>query len=1633
MGSATHSRLIWIQQFCPVGTDPWSTVEWSKRDCTINDSKGGVVFQQLGVEAPMDWSDTAVNIAASKYFRGHIGEDGRENSVRQMIYRVANTIAIWGMEDGYFATHADSQAFYCDMVWLLLHQCFAFNSPVWFNLGVDENPQVSACFINSVEDTMDSIMDLAKTEAMLFKGGSGAGVNLSKIRGSGEHLSKGGTASGPVSFMKGYDSFAGVLKSGGRVRRAAKIIILDADHPDIEEFISCKMVEEQKAHALIAAGYDGAFNAKGGAYDSIFFQNANHSVRVSDGFMARAADGTSWPLVNRTDDKVTLWTNAGYLLEKMAEAAWFCGDPGLQFDTTINEWHTCPESGRIEASNPCQPSWATVLTPEGIKTFADINVGSVIWSGKQWTTVTKKVHTGVKPVKRYQTTAGYFDGTENHKLISGGRRVEAKDALSVDTAQGSFSPLKMNYSLPTVMDGWVIGDGSVHAASGNLVYLCVGQDDGDIHGELSRYMSCERPGLSSHAWEVNTSIQHYELPKTYERRVPTRFKQGNSCVMRSFLRGLYSANGSICDGRVTLKARSFQIIRDVQEMLSALGIRSYYTTNKATEVKFSNGTYTCKQSYDLNITGDRSKFAELIGFVQAHKTERLNAAITIKSSRVKSTFDIVEVTELGEHPVWDITVEAEEHTYWTGGLLVSNCSEYMHINDSACNLASLNLMKFHARGIQGFDYTRFASACQLIIIAQDILIDRASYPTEKIGENARNFRQLGLGYANLGSLLMVNGLGYGSEGGREMAANITSAMHCAAYTMSAQLACVKAPFAGYEKNKGAMLQVINKHWLAALDAHQPARLQHMWELCYKKGVKHGFRNSQVTVLAPTGTIGMLMDCSTTGIEPNIALVSYKNLVGGGFIRLANDGVRAALMALGYVPDLADAIVRHVEEHGHVEGAGLDEAHLEVFDCALRSASGQRVLAPEAHILMMAAVQPFLSGAISKCVVGDTIIVTSNGMKRIGSLYTSENEDEFTPVDFSVPSYNGAQRASHFYYGGTRKVWRTELADGHLLSGTAVHRVRVATEDGLVWKRIPELEIGDFVAIHRGTEMWGMEGAELPTVTTSAPHGSQKAVNLPTHMTEQLALFLGMLTADGHVTKTTYTVGLTKNNIPVLNAFEKAATELFGITCKYTEDARNGVLGVHFSSKTIVEWLKGIEFSKEHVPSCVLSGSRKECVAYISGLFLDGWISKIGDIAIGQKHQSLLRDVQIMFDNLGIGTYFNDNVVSGVNYPVLHILGCDRKTAADTLQWLEEHKRERAKVQKATADTRRFPMHRTAMMEAVTKAKAWEYRGIFDPRTKYIRRDTAMKVAEAMNLSFNEDEWVFDYVQVVKCEEAEEAEVFDISVPTTETFVGNGIVNHNTCNVPNHYTVEDIKALYVQAWKLGLKSIAVYRDGCKMSQPLNTKKEAATEGDVVVEPKYTPASGPIVAVQVGAVRRRLPVERQSLTHKFDIGGHEGYITVGLHEDGTPGEIFLVMAKEGSTISGLMDAFATSISLGLQYGVPLATLVSKFSHTRFEPSGFTGSAELGFASSLIDYIFRWLDLRFGAGRANKGNGIYTVEPVGKPVEFLVDERPVRHADTQHASSDAPFCSSCGSMMIRSGSCYRCTNCGGTSGCS
>ncbi|PIQ84198.1 MAG: ribonucleoside-diphosphate reductase, adenosylcobalamin-dependent [Candidatus Omnitrophica bacterium CG11_big_fil_rev_8_21_14_0_20_63_9] len=887
---------------------PFDEIAWELRSASIGNEKGEVVFEQKDVEVPNFWTQLATNVVVSKYFRGALGTPQRERSVKQLIGRVANTIADWGIKDGYFATPEDAEAFRAELTHLLVNQYTAFNSPVWFNVGIEKTPQCSACFILSVDDTMESILEWYRNEGMIFKYGSGAGINVSPIRSARERLAGGGTASGPVSFMRAADASAGVIKSGGKTRRAAKMVVLNADHPDAKQFILCKWKEEEKAHKLIDIGYDASID--GEAYGSIFFQNANNSVRATDEFMKRALADEEWDLKAVTTGEVLERVKAKDLLRLIAEATWHCGDPGMQFDTTINDWHTCPNTGRINASNPC--------------------------------------------------------------------------------------------------------------------------------------------------------------------------------------------------------------------------------------------------------------------------------------------------------------------------------SEYMHLDNSACNLASINLLKFIDED-GNFLIEQFKHAVRVMTIAQDIVVDNSSYPTAKITRNAKDYRELGLGYANLGALLMSQGIAYDSDEGRAWAGTITALMCGHAYEVSAEIAREMGPYAGFALNREPQIRVLRKH-RAQVDkinhrlVPQPL-LQgatRVWDESIKLGERFGVRNSQVTVIAPTGTIAFLMDCDTTGVEPDIALIKYKRLVGGGMLKIVNQTVPRALKQLGYDGAQTDAILKHLNEKETIEGAPhLKAEHLPVFDCAFKALNGTRFIHYMGHVCMMGAVQPFISGAISK-----------------------------------------------------------------------------------------------------------------------------------------------------------------------------------------------------------------------------------------------------------------------------------------------------------------------------------------------------------------------------------------------------------------------------TVNLPENAVVEDIMQAYIEAWRLGVKALAIYRDGSKRVQPLSTGKKD-DKGMI----KGRPAT---------PYRRRLADERQAITHKFSVGGHEGYLTVGLFEDGQPGEIFITMSKEGSTLSGLMDAFATMVSLSLQYGVPLKVLVNKFSHTRFEPSGVTNNRDIRFAKSVIDYIFRWMALKFlpaeeaqhfrvaetpGAKpAATAGNGTATAAAAVKPsTEPAVSSFEQHEKVTFVAQADAPACHECGSLMVRNGNCYKCGNCGSTSGCS
>lgn len=1282
--ATSTSGLHFARRFTREGVHPYDEVTWERRTAAIANEKGETVFEQQDCEVPAFWSQMATNVVVSKYFRGPLGTPRRETSVKQMISRVVDTIAAWGRAGGYFASEADAQVFQDELCHLILHQKMAFNSPVWFNIGVPGSKnQGSACFIQSVDDTMDSILTLAKNEGMLFKYGSGTGTNLSTIRSSEEALAGGGTASGPVSFMKGFDAFAGVIKSGGTTRRAAKMVILNADHPDVEEFITCKVSEERKAWALIEAGYDSSFT--GEAYASVFFQNSNNSVRVTDEFMRAVEEDKDWNLYAVTDRSRVLKTvKARELMRLMAECAWQCGDPGIQYDTTINDWHTSSNTNRINASNPCSEYMflddsacfapeTRISTPQGLRTVEELyeeqEAGDPVF-------VTTDIHSevdhrritahrpalvtrvGERPVFRTTLKDGrIIRTTGDHRLLTASGEWKRVDQLvvGVDRIEVRESGNAVCFSSPPAqakrwqMLGWLSGDGVFNR---NIVALVFGPKERATAEMMTRELNMLKAAagagtgvvarLSAISTQPNgvmqTSATQPSLVRDLEqiygfrqgtattKDVPTGIHNVADDLKVAYLQGLFSADGCLRANRwatepeVMLASSSPAMLRSVQLLLADLGITSRIT--------WMHPAGRANPQGQLHVYNQQARaFLALIGFPCSEEKDAAAALVMartfagqLKEPRAPK---VVEVVADGEALVYDIT-EPVTNSVIAEGVIAHNC-----------NLASINLMRF-LNDDGSIDIDAYRDAIHLTITAQEILVSNCSYPTEKIGENSENFRPLGLGYANLGALLMARGVPYDSPQGREVAACLTAVLTGEAYAQSARVAREIGPFNGYPINRQPMLRVIGKHREAAynipttnVEADLITAARHAWDEAHELGARHGYRNAQATVLAPTGTISFLLDCDTTGVEPDIALVKYKKLVGGGMLKIVNQTVPAALRRLGYGDTAIADIIAYVDANDTIEGAPpLHDEDVAVFDCAFTPQNGKRSIAWQGHVRMMAAVQPFISGAISK-----------------------------------------------------------------------------------------------------------------------------------------------------------------------------------------------------------------------------------------------------------------------------------------------------------------------------------------------------------------------------------------------------------------------------TCNLPGDAKVEDVEKAYIDAWKMGLKAIAIYRDGSKRSQPLATSVDKTT--------------GQKIQVVERPLRRRLPSERQALTHRFEVSGHEGYITVGMYEDGSPGEIFLKMAKEGSTVSGLMDSFATAISLALQYGVPLQALVDKFSHTRFEPQGFTKNPEIPIAKSVMDYIFRWLASRYLSQEERDRLGIIRREEEEMASAATSATAPSAPA-TQAASgtvatfgyaagtlrdlpgafvnqADAPSCSECGSLMVRNGACYKCFNCGATSGCS
>jgi ribonucleoside-diphosphate reductase alpha chain len=1347
----TGEPLTVRRLFTTPGVHPFDTVEWERRTAAVGS------FRQDDVEFPTGWSQNATNIVAQKYFRGQLGSAAREHSVKQMIGRVSGTIADWGRERGYFASVEAGDAFQAELTYILLHQMAAFNSPVWFNVGFEESPACSACFILSVQDNMESILSWNTKEGMIFRGGSGSGVNLSHIRGSMEPLTKGGTASGPVSFMRGADAWAGTIKSGGKTRRAAKMVVLDADHPDIRDFIWCKAREEDKAAALRDAGFDMSIDGDG--FTSIQYQNANNSVRLTDEFMQAVEDDADWHLIARTTgEPVGEPIKARQLMSEIAEAAWRCADPGVQYDTTINQWHTCPASGRINASNPCFPADARVHTTKGLMPIAELvargEAGEEIRvythratapepaDGVVATQPVRFMRNGVKPIVRLRFANGAeLRCTPNHRLwtlnrgyvraeeLTGRDRVLLNDAPTPASEASWALPVKVAalaksvkrggtatyHELPdrwseglAELTGHLIGDGCLTDATTTWVYGLDDLSDGlsethtavleELLGGVSTVImdnATVQLRVGSHAVRQLFRGLGVTSARAHEKRVPAAVFGAPAEVQAAFLRGLFGADGCVsrvesagkANRYVGLGSRSEALLRDAQRLLNAFGVRGriYRVTDGSDKATFSytrvDGTqveYASRQGFDLRITGsDLERFARAIGF----STPRKNAALATMLSETerhatKPGTKMVAREPDGQEQVYNLT-EPLHHSYIVDGVVVANCSEYLHVDDSACNLASLNLMKFR-RPDGTLEVERFEHAVDVMLLAQEIVVGPASYPTEEIGRNSRAFRQLGLGYSNLGAYLMADGLPYDSDGGRGTAASITALMTGRAYLQSARIAGALGPYERYAENREAHNNVMRMHRdasyavpdSAVADKQLLVSARESWNEAVALGELYGYRNAQATVLAPTGTISFLMDCDTTGVEPDFSLVKYKELVGGGTMTIANRTVPMALRTLGYDDEQVAEIEAHVAEHGTIVGApGLAEEHLPVFDVAV----GERAISHSGHIKMMGAVQPFISGAISK-----------------------------------------------------------------------------------------------------------------------------------------------------------------------------------------------------------------------------------------------------------------------------------------------------------------------------------------------------------------------------------------------------------------------------TVNLPQTATVDDIAEAYISAWKLGIKALAIYRDGSKTAQALrtdaqevkevNAKAEAAlSAGEEIftsaeVEEKVAAAVADAVLKakgEVGPARRRMPRERQSITHKFSLGGHEGYITAGMYDDGTVGEIFLTdIGKEGSTLRGMMNSFATAISIALQYGVPLETLVRKFAYMRFEPEGITTNPEIPFAKSMPDYIMRWLASRFldadlqeelgiltptvrakktaedivtgasggSAGPANGSGGAPATDepPAPQPAAAALTDSPPVIPARMIGLDLGPACNQCGGMMQRTGSCYTCPSCGNNTGC-
>ncbi|MBI1797463.1 MAG: vitamin B12-dependent ribonucleotide reductase [Candidatus Eisenbacteria bacterium] len=1426
--SAAGSGLRVPRRYTRPGIDPLDEVRWEKRRTVITNPDGSVVFQMDDVEVPAAWSQLATDIVVSKYFRkaGVPGTPGHETSVRQVVRRIARTIRGYGeQQGGYFATREDADAFEAELTHMLVHQIGAFNSPVWFNCGlfheygiagsggnfyydaatrsvkttVDSysRPQVSACFIQSVDDDLMSIFELARNEARVFKFGSGTGSNFSKLRGRMEKLSGGGTSSGLMSFLEVLDRGAGATKSGGTTRRAAKMVVLDMDHPEIVDFIRWKVREEKKVAALVAAGYSSDFN--GDAYGTVSGQNSNNSVRVPDRFMDAVVNDGPWQTTFRTTGQVHETLRARELWREIAEAAWQCADPGVQYDDTIQRWHTVKATGRINATNPCVTGDTMVATSGGWRRIDSLvgRTARVIGTDGHAHTVTEIFPTGRKQVYRLRTASGFeVRITGDHKVWTVGRGdVPVKELKKGDLGLligPAFGQRNIPKRLASAI-GVAVGDGCLvrgkhgHRVQETIAVVMAPEEEGVLVGvaaEVNEQKTMLRAtGIPGSPGPVHVSAGRVSRLSFSSQPVVDLFKEFavldegshrkrfteavfnlDKSSIAGLLRGLFTADGTVaCSGDkcqyVSLDSSSVDLLRQVQLLLLGFGIKAKLYAERrggTTEAILPDGkggsrSYPVREMYSLRVSRtSRLIFEREIGFDPAsQKAVTLNEINERFEAYRDDLIDAIDSIEpLGEEDVFDLT-EPDTHHFVANGVVVHNCSEYVHLDDTACNLASINVMKF-MRADGSFDIDGYRHANRVFFLAQEIAVGLASYPTERIAERSYQFRPLGLGYANLGTLLMMQGLPYDSDGARAYAACVTALMTGEAYAMSAEMAASKGAFEGFAVNRDSMMDVMRMHREAAKEIDSSLAPRDMrsagidaWDRAVALGALHGYRNSQATVLAPTGTIGLLMDCDTTGVEPDFALVKFKKLAGGGYFKIVNQSVPGALRRLGYDDPSIERIVRHAIGTGSLEGA------------------------PHVHRASL----------------------MQKGLLRA----------EIDRIEQVLPS----------------------MLD-----------VRFAFTRGLV---------ADDTLTRLGVSM---QEREKPTFTLLPFLGFTDA-----QITEANAAICGSLTVEG-------APGLKSEHLPVFDCANR----------------------------------------------CGPNGTR-----YIQ------------------------------------------------------------------------------------------PMGHIRMMAAV------------------------------------------------------------------QPFISGAI--SKTVNLPQDAVVKDVEQIYFESWRLGLKAVALYRDGSKLSQPLVTGKKAEdTTAATQAPPKLR--------------RRRLPRRRHGFTQEARISGHKVFLRTGEYEDGTLGEIFIDMHKEGAAFRSMMNCFAISVSMGLQYGVPLNDLVDQFTFTRFEPHGrVEGHDNIRLCTSVVDYVFRVLGLEY-LDRTDLAH-VKTDElammknpehATGKPVGFEHHRGPNGNGKNGHEDApavtmtsappaaagpgdvasaragdagpdamlakfpgDAPLCDQCGHITIRNGACYKCLNCGNSLGCS